>query len=296
MFLAKLKSFLPRPVKSYLGQLRSVVWRLAIWRKVATRISGADDASRRILKNAVLNSVFTVWRDLDKWQFPMVDSDCIVNSLGAGRFKVRARTDDLFHVLPGQEPAVEAVIRAALLPGDTFVDAGSNIGYYTIIASRLVGPEGLVLACEMMPLTVDALRAHIAMNAAKNVTVVEGALTDVEGETLKASFPDGKFGQASIAREHQNAGVLVRTRTLELIFDQVKSVRIMKMDLEGAELNALRGLGAAISKVKAIVIENRDNPEVLYFLTEQGFQVQRIDGNNVFAYRNPGGYCLENFM
>jgi FkbM family methyltransferase len=196
---------------------------------------------------------------------------------------VRAGTDDLFHVLPGQEPAVETAIRSALRPGAVFVDAGSNIGYYTIIASKIVGPDGRVFACEMMPLTADILRMHVDMNAAENVIVIEGALADVEGATLMASYPDGKFGQASIARGDQGSGVAVRTRTLEAILEQVPQVQIMKMDLEGAELGALRGLGSGISKVEAIVLENRDDPEVLRYLADHGFNVTRIDGNNVLA-------------
>lgn len=286
MSLAKLKALLPGPVRRPLGKFRAVVRRLAVWRNVSNRITGADEASRAILKRSVRRAVVTVWRDLDRWQFPMVDQDCTVNSLGAGQFKVRAGTDDLFHVLPGQEPAVEAAIRSALGPGAVFVDAGSNIGYYTITASKIVGPNGRVLACEMMPLTAAVLRAHVEMNAAGNVTVIEGALADVEGATLMASYPDGKFGQASIARGDQGSGVVVRTRTLDAILDQVPRVRIMKMDLEGAELGALRGLGPSISKVEAIVLENRDDSEVLRFLTDHGFDVSRIDGNNVLAQRD----------
>jgi FkbM family methyltransferase len=283
MLLANLKTLMPTQVRRPLGKLRAVARRLRVWRQVSNRITGADEASRSILKKAVRKSVFTVWRDLDSWQFPMVEQNCTVLSEGAGRFLVRAWTDDLFHVLPGQEPAVETAIRSALRPGDVFVDAGANIGYYTIIAAKIVGPKGRVLACEMMPLTADILRAHVEMNAADNVTVIEGALAEVEGETLMASHPDGKFGQASIARGDQGSGVAVRTRRLEVILEEVPMVRIMKMDLEGAELGALRGLGAAISKVKAIVIENRGDPEVLRFLADQGFELSRIDGNNVIA-------------
>lgn len=287
MSLANFKTLLPGPVRRPLGKLRAVARRLTIWRQVSSRITGADEASRAIVNQAVRRSVFTVWRDLDRWQFPMVDQDCTVISRGAGRFLVRAGTDDLFHVLPGQEPAVETAIRSALRPGGVFVDAGSNIGYYTIIASKIIGPDGRVLACEMMPLTADILRSHIEMNAADNVSVIEGALADIEGATLTASHPHGKFGQASIARGDQGSAVAVRTRTLEAILDQVPQVQIMKMDLEGAELGALRGLGSAISKVEAIVLENRDDPEVLRYLADHGFDVSRIDGNNVLARQRP---------
>lgn len=63
---------------------------------------------------------------------------------------------------------------------------------------------------------------------------------------------------------------------------------MMKMDLEGAELGALRGLGDAILKVRAIVFENRDSPEVVQFLENHEFSVKRIDGNNALAERRAG--------
>jgi FkbM family methyltransferase len=190
--------------------------------------------------------------------------------------------------LPGQEPEVERAIRNALRSGDTFVDAGANIGYYTIVAAGIVGKRGHVIACEMMPVTAQVLREHVAINDASNVFVVEGALSDVEGQVITASYPQGKFGQASIARGSQGPVVPVKTRTLENILRDVPEVRIMKMDLEGAELGALWGLGGAISKVQSIVFENRDSPEVIRFLEEHGFSVSRIDGNNALAQRLSG--------
>jgi FkbM family methyltransferase len=283
-----LKSYLPTPIRRALGVTRAVTKRLIVWRQVAERISGQNVEDRAILARSIRRSPITVWRDLDRWQFPMVESDCEVVSKGVGTFWVPAHTDDLFHVLPGQEPAVENVIRNALHVGDTFVDAGSNIGYYTIVASRLIGESGRVIACEMMPITAAVLWQHVVVNDAGNVTVIEGALADTEGQTVTASFPPSKSGQASIARSTDGPTVSVKTRTLENILCDVSEVSLMKMDLEGAELGALRGLGDAILKVRSIVFENRDSPDVVRFLEDRGFSVRRIDGNNALAQRRSG--------
>lgn len=288
MFLTKLKSYLPTPVRRSLGVARAVANRLIVWRQVAKRISGENAQDRAILGRAIRRSPLTVWRDLDRWQFPMVEGDCRVLSSGVGKFQVRAHTDDLFHVLPGQEPAVEHAIRTTLQSGDTFVDAGSNIGYYTIVSSGLVGENGRVIACEMMPGTAEILREHVAINNARNVTVVEGALADVADQLITASFPPGKFGQASIARGNHGPTVSVKTRTLESILRDIPEVHMIKMDLEGAELGALHGLGDTISKVRFIVFENRDSPDVVQFLEGRGFSVTRIDGNNALARQTTG--------
>jgi FkbM family methyltransferase len=279
------KAFLPQPIRRPLGKLRAVVHRLVLWYQVAARIAGVSTADRVVLAKAVRRAPLTVWQGLDAWQFPMVDRDCTVVSKGVGRFRVRAATDDLFHVLPGQEPAVEAAVRDALRPGDVFVDAGSNIGYYTILASRLVGPQGQVIACEMMPETARILRNHVTMNNAGNVIVAEGALSDVPEQEIEASHPEGKFGQASIARIGQGRRLAVRTLTLEAVLQDVSQVRIMKMDLEGAELGALHGLGNALHKVESIVFENKAAPEVVTWLQANSFIVTRLDGNNALARR-----------
>lgn len=285
MTVSELKAFVPRPIRTPLSKLRAVFRRLTIWRQVATRITGLTSQDQKVLSHAIRSSPFTVWRDLDKWQFPMVDAYCTVSSTGIGQFRVRANTDDLFHVLPGQEPAVESVIRTKLRPGDVFVDAGSNIGYYTIVASKLVGTGGSVIACEMMPETAQILREHVAINDAHNVTVVEAALSDAANMLIEASHPEGKFGQASISRGIQGCQTSVRTTTLEIVLSSISKVHIMKMDLEGAELNALKGLGESLNKIEAIVFENRDGPEVARWLEAKSFVVRALDGNNALAQR-----------
>ena len=283
----KLKSFLPSFIRRPIGKLGAVARRLRIWGLVYARIKGVDDVDRKVLRQAFKRIPITVWQNIDGWQFPMVDEDCDVESRGVGLFKVRASTDDLFHVLPGQEPAVEKAIRDALRPGDTFVDAGSNIGFYSILAARLVGENGTVIACEMMPQTAAILRDHVEMNRAENISVFEGALSNTSGETVYASHPVGKLGQASIARSSFGSETSVLTKTLESILDKTDYVRIIKMDLEGAELNALRGLGPALDKIESVVFENRDIPEVVPWLQEHGFCVDRLDDGNALAQRCP---------
>jgi FkbM family methyltransferase len=286
--MSRVKELLPRRLRRGLGILRSVAIRLEIWSQVATRLKGVGPADRAVLRRAILRAPMSVWQGLDQWQFPMVEADCAVVTPSGARFFVRARTDDLFHVLPGQEPAVEQAIRQELAAGQTFVDAGSNIGYYTILSSRIVGPEGQVVACEMIPKTAEILRSHVAINGCGNVTVVEGALGERSGEAIEACYPDGKFGQASIARTSGGNRITVRTKTLSEILAGVKDVAVMKMDLEGAELSALRGLGTDLGKVRTIIFENRGDHEAVAYLQAQGFAVRNVDGNNAIARREGG--------
>lgn len=285
MKVAGMKALLPVSIRRPLGKLRAVARRFRIWGMVRAQITGAGEPDRKILADAIRRAPITVWKNPEEWQFPMVETDCTVSSREVGLFNVRAGTDDLFHVLPGQEPTVERAVRNALRPGDIFVDAGSNIGFYTILAARIVGEKGAVIACEMMPETARILHDHVALNDANNVTVFEGALSDTSGEIVYASHPNGKYGQASIVRSNEGPQIAVQTRTLEAILESTERVRIMKMDLEGAELNALRGLGAALAKIEFLVFENRGAPDVVTWLEERGFEVTRLDDNNALAQR-----------
>ena len=184
-----------------------------------------------------------------------------------------------------QEPAVEKTIRSILKPGDTFVDAGANIGFYTVLASKLVGDQGWVLAFEMIPDTARILASHVQHNECRNAAVVEGALGETAGKKVVATLVDGKSGQSSIASEKGNIKPEVTTITLADKLQHIPEVDLIKMDLEGAELGALRGLGSDLQKVRAIIFENRGNRDVVEYLEQRGFDVTRLDGSNALAHR-----------
>ena len=278
-----MKYLIPQPIRRPLGKLRAAIRRFRIWLHVKKMLTGVTVGDSRVLQDAIRRSPLTIWRGLDQWKFPMVEDDCSVISKGVGQFQVRARTDDLFHVLPMQEPAVEKTIRSILRPGDTFVDAGANIGFYTLLASQLVGTRGNVVAFEMISTTAEILRLHVTNNHCANVRIVEGALAETSGKMLKASITDGKSGQASVARSAGSTEIEVETVTLAEQLANHSSIRLIKMDLEGAELGALQGLEKDLVKVQAIIFENRGADDVVNYLKARGFALRRLDGNNCLA-------------
>jgi len=280
-----LKHLIPKPIRRPLGKLRAAARRFRIWLHVKNMLTGKTPDDSKVLQDAIRRSPLTIWHNLNQWQFPMVEHDCAVISKGIGIFQVRARTDDLFHVLPMQEPAVEKAIRSLLRPGDTFVDAGANIGFYTVLASQLVGAQGHVISFEMIPTTAEILRSHVRQNDCSNVKNIEGALAEASGKTLKASIMAGKSGQASIARSSGTTEIEVKTVTLAEQLADYPSIRLIKMDLEGAELGALQGVEKDLGKVEAIIFENRGAQDVVNFIKEHGFEVTRLDGNNALGQR-----------
>ena len=267
--------------------------RLGRWAIVLWQVRGVGWADQIVLLKSAAVAPFIALRKLMEWQDPLLLSDCVVSVVGIGRFRVRGRTDDLWHVLPWRERSIRARLVAMLRPGDVFIDAGANIGVYTVIAARLVGPAGRVIAVEMMPDTASRLEENILINGLNNVTVVRQALSDVAGKSVTATVEPGKHGQASIAavsQEPKSGSATVTTTTLDIIAADVNHVRLVKLDLEGVELQALQGAGDLLRRSDEVVFEslpeNRDveiSIEALF--RAAGFELRALDGGNRVASR-----------
>lgn len=117
-----------------------------------------------------------------------------------------------------------------LSPGDTVLDAGANIGCFSLQASRLVGPTGTVVAVEPEPSNAASLRANLRLNDITNVIVVESALDAV---AEKIVYVAGTGTMARVA----SAGIPVRTSSLDALARRLSIQRIdaIKMDIEGSE-------------------------------------------------------------
>lgn len=136
------------------------------------------------------------------------------------------------------EPEAISFVIRTLREGDVAVDAGANIGYFTLLMSKLVGPTGLVHAVEPHPDTCARLKRNIALNDTGNVAVREFALWDCRRDlTLYTCFEPGL---ASLRPYDGWTGSrTVRTERLDSIVPVAP--RLMKMDVEGSELTALQG-------------------------------------------------------
>lgn len=259
-----------------------------IWKKIISNVRFVSGPSGNTLCKSALLSPITSLRNLGSWENPLLLGDATVESRGIGKFHIRGYSDELFCVIPSHEASVEKTIRSSLMPGDVFVDAGANIGVYTVLGSRLVGPAGKVVSIEMMPDTAARLKEHVALNALENVTLIERALSNVSGETVTATVPDGFSGQASIAVRKTGRSIQVETDTLSNILAPYPKVRLMKLDVEGAEGVALEGARDVLDRIEAIVLENwGDDFDVSPMLADAGFCVQRLDGRNLLAVRQP---------
>jgi len=134
--------------------------------------------------------------------------------------------------------------------GEVVVDAGAWKGHFTVVAARLVGPRGEVVAIEPQKMMSDRLKSRLTSLGLRNVTVVNSALFDCSSERAVARWNDAGFNVFDRAVDTQDAE-LVTLRTLDDILGTlgVKQVSFIKMDIEGAELEALSGMRATLSSM-----------------------------------------------
>lgn len=276
--------------RKWLPALRSYVQRILRWLHLINQVRGIEASDRDVIRRSCMWALIDCWRFPLVWRDPLLLADATVHVKGVGQFYLRAETDDLWHVYPAREPEVFAQISDVLRPGDVFIDAGANIGFYSVLASRRVGPSGRVLAIEMMPGTAERLRGHLTVNGCENTEVVEAALSDAADQFVDAFLPRGQSGQASLTRNRDHSDTIrVRTTTLDSVAGQIESVRLLKMDLEGAELQALQGARRLLERVDAICFEDRDGEsQVRPFLEGIGFTITPLGNADVLAVRNFG--------
>ena len=155
------------------------------------------------------------------------------------------------------EPETAAAICANLRAGDTFVDVGANVGYFSLLASAIVGPIGTVLAFEPNPVTFQSLAHNIELNRCTNVKAIPVGLANEVGVARFYTDRSGNSGAASLA-----AGPYRDLETTEIRLDTLDRVlsallpppTMIKIDIEGAEVLALRGALGILREYKPVIL------------------------------------------
>lgn len=274
----------PASLRKAIRMMLNYPYRLGVWFDLLREVQAADARSRALLWLSALAAPVTALSNLDSYRAPRLLADVRLSVRGVGRFSIRARTDDVLHIMTSREPHLRRLLEAELHPGGTFVDGGANIGFYSLLAANRVGPNGQVLAFEMMPDTAAILRHHVEANQARQVAVCENALSDRSGDLVVATVKSGLHGQASIvAGDMQGRDrVEVATTTLDDATLNLDRIDVLKLDLEGAEYLALCDATATLARTGCVVFESNDRDERIFALLDTaGFSVEAL---NAFDY------------
>ena len=144
-------------------------------------------------------------------------------------------------------------LRELLRPGMTFVDVGAHVGYMTLLGARAVGPGGRVVAVEPSPANAALLRQNLVANGLDHVEVVEAAALDRDGTTCLSLSPWNSGDNRAYPvqdMEHME----VRSVRLDGVLGAGGTVDVVKVDTQGTDHRALRGMQATLARSPAPVL------------------------------------------
>jgi len=197
------------------------------------------------------------------------------------------------------EAEVSNAIFALIKPGMIVLDIGANIGIHTLHMARRVGRQGRVLAFEPNVVVREELEKNISINKITNVSVLKVALWERGGEetfyfpedgmeAMGGLKPNSRFKVASEAK--------VETARLDSVLAQlnIRQVDFIKIDVEGAELNVLKGAGSLLDDNQRPPIMYEANPsnslfysytpdELHQFLRAKNYEVENLCEDNYLA-------------
>lgn len=176
--------------------------------------------------------------------------------LRGAKFRRFMHTYHHSYVEGNYESDLQAALVATLRPGQVFYDVGSNIGFMTLLAAKLVGPHGQVVAFEPGPKTAKQLAAQIKANGLRNVLVQEAAVSNQVG---MSRFETNTYSvtahlTAGPSPSGTQSGQVVRTTTLDHFITTHPVPHVLKIDVEGAEIAVIRGARRLLSDHRPILI------------------------------------------
>lgn len=164
-----------------------------------------------------------------------------------------------------------------LRPGMTAYDIGANVGFYSLLSSRLVGPDGMVYAFEPVPRNLRYLREHVRLDGAENVRVVECAVGESVGVLSFDESHDPHTGRLA-----ESGRLKVPVKNLDSL--DTRPPDLIKMDIEGAEGAALRGAVETLKSHRPTILLATHGEtvkgECLSLLTSLGYSVSPVGGRD----------------
>lgn len=164
------------------------------------------------------------------------------------------------------EAPVQEVMSGLVNTGSVFFDIGANIGFFSLMAARLIGPNGAVYAFEPVNENAALIRKNARLNSLGNIHIFETAMTCKTGreELLLARYAGGASLKSAGAPPDPSGSILVETSTVD-DFMQSRGIRppdLVKIDVEGAEMDVLHGMVDTLrQKRPKLIIEFDDGSE-----------------------------------
>lgn len=188
------------------------------------------------------------------------------------------------------EQPVQQALASLTRPGDVCYDIGGNLGFFSILLGRLVGSTGIVYAFEPVPGNAAAIERNARHNSLANVRVMRVALTraDGEAELLLAQHVGGAVLEDAGTPPDPAGRLTVATAAVDSLLarGELAPPRMVKIDVEGAEMNVLMGMECTLRDHSPMVVLELDDEteskcqskvaECRLFLEDRGYRVERL--------------------
>ncbi|MDF2379965.1 FkbM family methyltransferase [Nostoc ellipsosporum NOK] len=197
---------------------------------------------------------------------------------------------NMFHNLVTDE---DYFLKAGIKKGDTVIDAGAFWGSFTVQAAKFAGPEGHVIAFEPDPASAAKLRENIAANGLNNVTVIEKGLWSEE--TTLYFQPGKELASRFVSEQDKKPDTIsIPVTSIDAVMQnmEVKGNLFIKMNIEGGEMEALKGASQTIARYKPYCAIRTDHfvdgeqtfGRVEKQLRDYGYQVETLPMHEITTF------------
>lgn len=197
------------------------------------------------------------------------------------------------------EADLTSAVGKLLEPGQTFVDVGANEGWFSMLAAKLVGSSGRVLACEPQERLWPVIAKNIFLNGFANVQLLPFAVAEQPGEAMINLYPSLNTGSSNISNTKRRWETQQRIKLLPLteILGSLRggNIDLIKVDVEGFEHKVLLSAGDHLgSSIKKLVVElhpaqlealGSDEAQVVALLESRGYAKRVVAGVDVWELR-----------
>lgn len=176
-------------------------------------------------------------------------------------------------------------LKEYLKPGDNFIDVGANIGTWANLGANAVGPNGKVICFEPHPLIFTYLSGNIELNNFGNIEAHNVGCADKEG---KLFFSQNFDSMNHVTFDPVNS-ITIPVKDLDSYTQSFNVINLIKIDVEGFELNVLKGADKTLEKTKVVIFESNgtfqkkygyQTGDILTLLMNKGFKVFKIVNDN----------------
>jgi FkbM family methyltransferase len=240
--------------------------------------------------NTYLSNI-TVLHKIEAWRKLKAKGEAVVIGAGNG-ISLKLYPDSILSepIFTGRfEPSEIDFVKSYLKKGDTFLDIGANIGLFTVIAAGEVKNEGRVVSFEPVQKTFSRLRENVELNKFRNVELVNAGLSDSDGTLEMITSTDGhdawnSFGRPTAGTHFKSESVNIKRFDTWLFDSKLSEIHLVKMDVEGWEINVLRGGMQFFS--------SPDAPDLLVEFTEENCKNAGTSCGELYETLANAGYTM----